>query len=87
MPPPTCFLVPAIEPGAHHPAHPNSQTTRAPVEDGKWAVPRRAVLESAAVPPPTDFVVLDPTPESQPIALPSTTLPRMRGGGAVLPPA
>ena len=23
------------------------------------------------MPPPTDFVVLDPTPESQPIALPS----------------
>ena len=33
------------------------------------------------------FVVLETTPEPQPIALPSTTLPRTRGGGAVLPPA
>ena len=55
--------------------------------DGQWAVPRRAVLEPAAVPPPTDFVVLDPTSEPQPIALPSTTLPRMRGGELCSPPA
>ena len=39
-----------------------------------------AVLEPVAVPAADIFVVLETTPEPQPIALPSTTLPRTRGG-------
>ena len=66
----------ALESVAHHP--------RAPVDDGEVGCARSgAVLEPVAV-SRRDFVVLEFTPE--PIALPSTTLPR-KGGGAVLPPA
>ena len=45
-----------------------------------------AVLEPVAVPAADIFVVLETTPEPQPIALPSTTLPRTRGGGELCSP-
>ena len=61
-------------------------TREHPSTTGKWAVPGRAPCWSRWPCRRRYFVVLETTPEPQPIALPSTTLPRTRGGSCAPPP-
>ena len=83
-------LFPCPRPSSLEPialSHPNFQTTKTCRGRVVGCAPG-AVLGPGAVPQPEISWSFESTSEPQPIALPSTTLPRKAraGGGAVLPP-